>query len=363
VCSSSCSCVFQPSEASSPQQAKAVGEGTGKANSFTKPTVARQSNKKNQNVSLDNSLPSCKETPNASKNNELKIALPDPQGEPFKFNHFFQPGIYAIFNTENEKYYIGEANNLAQRLSEHYENLKNRRHDCAELKEDWNLHGAAKFEFIILEIGFDPYSERVKRLQSQGEYIRKYRNNTYNRIGLNETPKVLQTTNQQHNSIKVLAYDVTYKSVSAAARANGICLSTARNRLNDPNDLNWRFAENLRRAVSNVARPVVVDNTYYASVSIAAAANGVSEKTVRKNIREKANWNNFDTLTPEEKEKIPNLNALINESGSFLHGRRVQVRNEIFPSIKKAAQAFNIDPRTVRKRINSTNFPDWKWAD
>jgi excinuclease UvrABC nuclease subunit len=52
----------------------------------------------------------------------MKIILP------FCFNDFFQPGIYAIFNKQINMYYIGEANNIAMRLSQHISQLFNKTH-------------------------------------------------------------------------------------------------------------------------------------------------------------------------------------------------------------------------------------------
>lgn len=49
---------------------------------------------------------------------------------PFYFNNFFQPGIYAIFNKKENIYYIGEANNLAMRLSQHISRLSKNNHEC-----------------------------------------------------------------------------------------------------------------------------------------------------------------------------------------------------------------------------------------
>jgi hypothetical protein len=45
-------------------------------------------------------------------------------------------------------------------------------------------------------------------------------------------------------------------------------------------------------------------------------------------------------------------------------GRKVQVGDVVYDSIKQAAKVYNIAERTVRKRINSkTNqFKDWKWG-
>jgi hypothetical protein len=49
---------------------------------------------------------------------------------PFYFNDFFQPGIYAIFNKKRNIYYIGEANNIAMRLSQHISQLSKKNHKC-----------------------------------------------------------------------------------------------------------------------------------------------------------------------------------------------------------------------------------------
>jgi hypothetical protein len=110
------------------------------------------------------------------------------------------------------------------------------------------------------------------------------------------------------------------------------------------------------------------------SVSIAAAAEGISEKTLRKYIklkpcskfaRQGPNWNFFDLLTDKQKKKIPQLDENIQASnaGGYKLGRSVQINNQIFSSIRKAGIVFNIDSHTVRKRIESKNFVDWKWAD
>ena len=58
-------------------------------------------------------------------------------------------------------------------------------------------------------------------------------------------------------------------------------------RLNNPKDLNYIYKDANKWAISSVERSVIVDSNYYESVSMAAAKNGISEGTVRKNIREK----------------------------------------------------------------------------
>lgn len=112
-----------------------------------------------------------------------------------------------------------------------------------------------------------------------------------------------------------------------------------------------------------LARAVVINDNYYASVSLAAVSEGMSEKTVRKNIKIKSNWNFFDQLSENQKNNIKNLNKQIGDvkNKTYKLGRPVQVGTQIFPSIRKTAFVFSIDSHTVRKRINSNNFPDWKW--
>ena len=103
------------------------------------------------------------------------------------------------------------------------------------------------------------------------------------------------------------------------------------------------------------------------SVSTAAAGEGVHEKTIRKYIKERPNWNDFDELSLEQKNAVPGLDEKIITSqqsqGAYKTGRPVQVGNKTFSSIFQAGKAYNIIRRSVVKRINSKNFPYWQWAN
>lgn len=43
--------------------------------------------------------------------------------------------------------------------------------------------------------------------------------------------------------------------------------------------------------------------------------------------------------------------------------KTVIVHDRIYPSRKDAATGENVTPPTVKDRINSPNFPDWKWGE
>ena len=211
-------------------------------------------------------------------------------------------------------------------------------------------------------MGRDVWSDRIKRLQTQQIYIEKYKDNLYN-IAVGKTKKKA-TPNPTRNSIPVIAQNKEFNRINEAARFFDVNYSTMRIRLNNPKDLNYIYKDANKRGISSVARSVIVDGNYYESVSMAAAKNGISEGTVRKNIREKKNWNYLDTLSDSEKKLIPNLEEKIKTSnvGRFKHGRPVLVDDQIFPSINQAAKIFDLSSNSsVHKRIKSPNFPNWRW--
>lgn len=87
------------------------------------------------------------------------------------FNDYFQPGIYMIHNTQKNKYYIGETDNIADRLAGHFKSLnKKKSHDSNELQKDWDLQNGKNFVFAILFIGPE-LSEKTIRLQKERELV------------------------------------------------------------------------------------------------------------------------------------------------------------------------------------------------
>ena len=138
----------------------------------------------------------------------------------FRFNDFFQPGIYTIINTQTNIYYIGEAGNLAHRLSHHFSQLNIGKHECIKLQEDWKLYREEVFDFVILEMGINPWSDRIQRLQAERKYIQKFKNKIYNTISTREIQKT-SNSSQPLNSIPVIINNQKFNSVSEAARHFG----------------------------------------------------------------------------------------------------------------------------------------------
>lgn len=110
---------------------------------------------------------------------------------------------------------------------------------------------------------------------------------------------------------------------------------------------------------------IVVEGTLYISLNSACSSLNISPKTIRKYIRERTDWNYFADLSQTEQNRLLNEHPEIQQLPSFPEGRPVRVGQTLYPTIVSCANAYNIDPSTVRKRINSRNpsFQDWFWAE
>ena len=60
-------------------------------------------------------------------------------------------GIYAIRNTFNNKYYIGQTKDIYQRWMQHRSRLKCGTHENCHLQSSYNKYGEDSFEYSVLE--------------------------------------------------------------------------------------------------------------------------------------------------------------------------------------------------------------------
>lgn len=98
-----------------------------------------------------------------------------------------KPGIYYFRNKKNGKYYIGQAQEIRDRVMKHHMNFEAGRYPDAHLYRGFKKHGLEVFEFGIIEIVDLPKGdERNKRLDElEVKYIKKY--NSYGTGGYNQT--------------------------------------------------------------------------------------------------------------------------------------------------------------------------------
>lgn len=86
-------------------------------------------------------------------------------------------GIYAIHNVVNDKYYIGQAQDINNRWIRHRSNLKNNTHDNSHLQNAYNKYGKENFEYLVIE-----ECEIYELDEKEITYIQQYDsyNNGYN---------------------------------------------------------------------------------------------------------------------------------------------------------------------------------------
>jgi hypothetical protein len=83
------------------------------------------------------------------------------------------PGVYEIVCKANGKRYIGESENVLDRLGKHSRALIAGKGECAALQEDWNNFTQTQFEARVLVNGPE-WADQKKRLSKEREFILNY---------------------------------------------------------------------------------------------------------------------------------------------------------------------------------------------
>lgn len=100
-----------------------------------------------------------------AKSKEHYIAVPDVE----------KIGVYAIFNSKTNKYYVGSSVNIKRRMKEHRKKIESLDGSNIKIGEDLKTAEDIKnFSFIVLE-AFEDYSITEKDLREKELfYIKKY---------------------------------------------------------------------------------------------------------------------------------------------------------------------------------------------
>ena len=131
-------------------------------------------------------------------------------------------GIYCIENTINNKKYIGQSKDIAQRWSHHKGALRHNRHENSKLQRAWNKYGENAFVFYVIK---ECPLEDLNRLEMH--YISKF--NAFGQ-GYNLSEGGEAGNNSRGKPIK--QYDIygnfirRWGNATEAARFYGCCKSS-----------------------------------------------------------------------------------------------------------------------------------------
>jgi hypothetical protein len=119
-------------------------------------------------------------------------------------------------------------------------------------------------------------------------------------------------------------------------------------------DLIYNLVRNNEKPVkTRRGMAVLVGDACYPSIAEAARFYNISVQTARRWLDTKQNnWSFFNPAQVEEQKAQATASSIAVQVGE----------NLVFSSISEAGRFFKIHTGSVKKRIKSLNFPDWKYA-
>ena len=189
------------------------------------------------------------------------------------------PGIYDIYCKVTNKHYIGEANNVLDRLAKHSHNLLSNTAENRELQKDWNLYGSNQFVFTILFCGPD-WSNRKNRLDKEDEIVNSYSvSQIYNVIGdaLNR-PENYRVACEINGS--------RYSSIAEASRLTGEREQSIRTKLNNRHE-----GYVILDLISHGYESIIANEKRYESISAAVSAGEAPNRLAALKNQNRSDWN------------------------------------------------------------------------
>lgn len=209
----------------------------------------------------------------------------------------FQPGLYKITCLKNQKIYIGQSENILGRLGRHTENLEKNRHDCQELQKDFNFYGKEYFTF---------------------EAFKDFYGADFTKLAIRENCE--QRLIQQANSL--LLYN------------------------KPPIILTQYFAQKVK-----------IKGKLYSSLRKAAQSLKKSRTNISRKCLDSKN-DDYELVEPNLLDE--NFNLKLTQKYSFKASLPCEINNHYYASLNQASKALGIDRKTIKKRIQSTSYPNYR---
>jgi AraC-like DNA-binding protein len=168
-----------------------------------------------------------------------------------------QPGIYEIFCLSTNRVYIGETQNILERLGKHSAMLFQNKHDCQPLQQDWNQskYPIKNFRFKALYCG-SSWQNQATRVEKEKQVIEEKLQASYDVY--NKIKTILPATLYRQ---EISVNNVLYKSISSAVQQLDISETTLRRYLRDDTNTDYVYGAQYRHGYTQV----IINNTRYKS--------------------------------------------------------------------------------------------------
>ena len=163
---------------------------------------------------------------------------------------YVNAGIYQITCLKVNKKYIGESQNILERLGKHTSTLNQQTYDCLSLQNDWNKYGKEQFKIQILFIG-KTWEDSEKRKNMQDSLIQQLP--LIERYNLPSKEQIYQ---------QVIEIDsLQFNSIVHAAQFLKLSETTIRRRLNSEKYPNY-YRKEIKKG-----RPISIEGNIYPSIN------------------------------------------------------------------------------------------------
>ena len=318
-------------------------------------------------------------------------------------------GVYQIVNTVNGKFYIGSSIDLKKRKNKHFNELKHNKHTNVHLQSSVNKYGIENFHFEILATCPKEYCIKLEQffINSLNPHYNIYPT-AGSPLGMKhkiETIEKMRKAKIGKNIINVETMEI-FDSIGEASRVNGFNYKTFARKLSGELTNNTPY-QYLKKEWVKGYKTIIVDNKkmYYRgtpietlkkigyikkvintltgeifnTVKAAAVANRICYSTLLQRLKGKlTNDTPYQYL---QKEKAVGYKTVIVDGGEMyydpmhyinicknrkvftVHNAKKVINtktNDIFNSIKAAAESIGIKKGTLAHRLNgrlSNNTP------
>ncbi|QDJ96536.1 hypothetical protein Xoosp13_350 [Xanthomonas phage Xoo-sp13] len=275
-------------------------------------------------------------------------------------------GIYSIYNTVNDKQYIGSSKDISKRFRQHKMQLKSGKHINVYLQRAYNKYGPENFKYIVIEYTTELFDR-------EQYYINNNKESLYN---LGTVGGGDNLTN--HPDREIIIAKITKTMQTRMDNRTSLEIDIQRNKMLGEANPNYgnKWSPELRIKVSNIVKDRIANEPKYKEIckknmidfwnnitperysefcarrkEVMLSDNpfkGKKHSAVTKKYLSEKISNNHSKMTAEER---------FNKNPQIV---KVRICGVVYFGLSEAGRQLGISPALMRYRLRSTSP---KWAE